>query len=228
MSSNDYLKKARTFVEKKKAQEELLKRQFGEIGVEISSKKEQVGDLIKARWLFSEAARLTQEKVKGYLEETITMCIRSLYTNRPFRFLADFNFKRNKSECLLRVQDGEKEPYVPKESMGGGVCDIISIGLRPTMWKLENPRSINTIFLDEPFKFVGKGEMLLKAGKLLREISRRFNIQFIINTHEPELSEIADRSWFIIHDGERSLVDRKGGGKEQEAEASPVRIRKRK
>jgi len=228
MSSNkEYLKKARYFVEKKKAQEELLKAQLIEVSAEIEGKRILVADYTKARWLFSEAAKLTQEKIKGYLQETITMCIRSVYLSRPFNFLADFEFKRNKSECLLRVQDGEKEPYIPKTQMGGGTCDVISLGLRPAMWKLEEPRSTNTIFLDEPLKFLGKGELLMRAGSLLREISRRFNIQFIINTHEPELAEIGDRSWFITHDGTRSIVSQKGKEEKEEA-VSPIRIRRRK
>jgi hypothetical protein len=228
MLSNDvaFLLKTRSFLQKQKAQKELLERQFSESCKVIEARKAEIENLTKARWLFSEAAKMTQERVKGYIEEVITMCIQSVFVDRPFRFLVDFNFKRNKSECTLKVQEGDKEPYTPKDQMGGGIIDVISIGLRTAMWGLENPKSNNAIFLDEPMKFVGKGEMLFRAGQMLREISHKLGIQLIINTHEPELAEIGDRSWFVSHDGVLSHIEQVGKEKE-EARVSPIRTRKK-
>ena len=150
------------------------------------------------------------------------MAIKSIF-DRPFQFKVDFDLKRNKSECFLRIQEGEdEEPFVPKDELGGGMLDTISFALRIVLWSLQSPRSSNTILLDEPFKFVGQDELLDRAGQMLKEISNRMEIQFIITTHQPKLTEIADKAWKVTHDGKHSIVTQIVG------ESKPKLLRKTK
>jgi chromosome segregation ATPase len=48
--------------------------------------------------------------------------------------------------------------------------------------------------------------MLDRAGSMLKEISQRMNIQFIITTHQPKLTDIADKAWKVEHNGQHSTV----------------------
>jgi len=172
----------------------------------LTKLKENFENLIKARFIIAEVAKLTQTKFTSYVEQLVTMAIKSIF-DRPFQFKVDFDLKRNKSECFLRIQEGEdEEPFVPKDELGGGMLDTISFALRIVLWSLQNPKSTNTILLDEPFKFVGQDELLDRAGQMLKEISQRMSIQFIITTHQPKLTEIADKAWKVEHNGKYSKV----------------------
>jgi DNA repair exonuclease SbcCD ATPase subunit len=188
------------------AKRSIYKKELAEKESTLVARKETYENLIKARFILSEVAKITQTKFTSYVEQLVTMAIKSIF-DRPFQFKVDFDLKRNKSECFLRIQEGEDaEPFVPKDELGGGMLDTISFALRIVLWSLQNPRSANTILLDEPFKFVGQDELLDRAGQMLKEISNRMGIQFIITTHQPKLTEIADKAWKVDHNGRYSVV----------------------
>jgi DNA repair exonuclease SbcCD ATPase subunit len=188
------------------AKRNIYNKELSEKESTLVARKETYENLIKARFILSEVAKLTQTRFTTYVEQLVTMAIKSIF-DRPFKFKVDFDLKRNKSECFLRIQEGEdEEPFVPKDELGGGMLDTISFALRIVLWSLQNPRSSNTILLDEPFKFVGQDELLDRAGQMLKEISDRMGIQFIITTHQPKLTDIADKAWKVEHNGRYSKV----------------------
>jgi DNA repair exonuclease SbcCD ATPase subunit len=61
---------------------------------------------------------------------------------------------------------------------------------------MQNPRLRNTIILDEPMRFLSD-DYQEQASKMLKEISDRMGIQFIIITHEQTLSEYADKTFQV-------------------------------
>ena len=167
----------------------------------IGKRNQQVENFIKGRWVLSEVAKLTQERFKDKVESLVTMAIQSVF-DRSFRFELIFEQKRNKMECrfvISEIINGEKVEYDSiADDMGGGLVDIVGFALRIVLWSLEKPRSRSFMVLDEPFRFVGSA-LIEKAGVMLREISTRLGIQFIVVTHESELSEVGDRSWLVEH-----------------------------
>jgi len=209
----------RALVEKRKSERDLLDRQIGSLEGEISSKKKEVERHVKARWVIVEVARLTQQSFEEYVKRLVTMAIRSVF-DRDYKFLVDFEIKANKSECFLRVQEGEWEPFIPKDEQGGGIVDVISNSLQPAMWSLAEPRSRPTIFLDEPLK--NMGDLVELGGRMLREISHKAGIQFIINTHDPALVEIADRAFQFAHKNGYSEVKVIRGEGETKFPGEPV------
>lgn len=166
-----------------------------------------VANQIKARWVLTEVAQMTQKKFKSKVESLVTMAIQSVF-DRPFQFHLEFERKRNKMECrpiITEVVDGVERVYDdPENDMGGGAMDIISFALRIVLWSLERPPSRNVIILDEPMKNMGK--LITLGGQVLREISHRLGFQLIIITHDDELIDIADRSYQVSHDGNKSHV----------------------
>jgi len=222
MVSMATLSEFQSHIVEKQAERQLIQKELASIESEITTERENYDNLIKARFILAEVAKLTQTKFTSYVEQLVTMAIKSIF-DRPFQFKVDFDLKRNKSECFLRIQEGEdEEPFIPKEELGGGMLDAISFSLRIVLWSLQNPRSCNTIFLDEPWKFIGQDELLDRAGSMLREISQRMNIQFIITTHQPKLTDIADAAWKVEHNGKHSVVTQIVG-----EESKPIIKRKR-
>ncbi len=195
-------------LENKKAKRDLLQTTVHDMEMQAQAAQERIDNLAKARWVVTEVGRQTQTKVKSYIEELVTMVIQSVYDDPNMKFILDFELSRNRSEAFLYIKEGDSEPYVPKDEMGGGVIDIVSLALRVVLWSLQKPRSRNVFILDEPFKWLGTGGRLIRGGEILREISHRLGFQLIIVTHEPELIEIADRAWGVTREGKISKVER--------------------
>jgi len=190
-----------------KARHRLLEEKIDQTVGQILAEKELVEKKIKARWILTEVATITQKRFKEKVENLVTMAIRSVF-DRPFQFVLEFERKRNKMECqpeIREVVNGRNRVFDPAEDMGGGIVDIISFALRVVLWSLEKPRSRNVIVLDEPMKNLGK--LVTLAGQILKEISHKLDFQLIVITHEDELIEIADRAYYITHDGNKSHAE---------------------
>lgn len=158
---------------------------------------------IKARWLISEASRITQLNVKDRIESLVTYAIQGVF-ERDSKLVLDFEIKRNKSEVKVMIQNGDNEPYLPEDNDGGSILDVVSLALRVVLWSLQNPRTRPFFIFDEPGKWTGR--LVVEFGKILREISSRLGIQVLMVTHDPELLEVADRAWKVEHNGVHSLV----------------------
>jgi DNA repair exonuclease SbcCD ATPase subunit len=161
-------------------------------------------NLVKARWVITEVTRLTQERFKQRVESLITMVIRSVF-NRDFKFELIMEKKRNKLECRPVIKENGNE-FDPKFERGGGLIDVISFAFRIALWSLEKPKARNVFILDEPFRFVGRGEILRRVGKILKEFPEKLEFQIIMITHEKQLEEIADKIFEVSYDGIHSHV----------------------
>lgn len=165
------------------------------------ARKKELKDILRhsveAREVINKALDITQANLKERIDSLVSLAVSSVF-DRPFTFELLLEKKYNRMVCTPVVKEGDHE-YSPKDDMGGGIIDIISFAFRVVLWSLEHPRSRNTFVLDEPMKFVGKGDMLYRAGSVLSELSHRLGFQLIIVTHEKELSEIGDRSYQVEH-----------------------------
>ena len=189
----------------------------------------QIDNLNEASWIISEIQKAVQQKSKEKIENLVTMAIKSVY-DRPFGFELRFERKRDKMECqplIYEIVNGEKEYYDdPENELGGGIVDICSFALRIVLWTMETPRSRNVFILDEPGKNLG--QLITSFGQMLREISHKLNLQFIIITHDDALVSIADRSWTVEHDGRESHVSQIGGQSKREEKVIEVPTIKRR
>ena len=171
---------------------------------EVAGLDDELVALQTAIFTVSEMARIMRERTKTVIEELVTSAINSVYTSRPFRYTLDFTFTAaGRMDCHMKVMEGDEE-FDPVDEMGGGMVDVISFALRVVMWHLNKPRTRPTIILDEPFKFMGHGDLQERAGQLLRTISEKLGLQFIIITHESLLMNFVDRAYQITHNGTES------------------------
>lgn len=194
------------FVKKRNTKYELLKEQLSLKKKEIESSNKLYTDLVESRLIISEASRATQMQFKEFVESLVTLAIQTVFPEEGYKFIVEFDLKANHSVINLLVQQGDKEPYVPEEEQGGALLDIISFALRIVLWSLEKPRSRNTLIFDEPFRWTG--DLTPLAANMMREISKKLNIQIIMVTHDKRLKEISDKFWTVHREkGGESIID---------------------
>src|SRR3990167_2111855 len=171
---------------------------------EYNSIKEYNENLQKARVLVAEAGKYTQTYLKDYIESMVTTALQAVFEEEDYQFIIDFDIKRNKPEAKisLRIRGDEVDP---NNSVGGGVLDIASFALRVVLYSIQNPKTDNVIILDEPLRFLhGKIE---NAMKMIKDLSKKLNIQFIIVSQIPEISECADKVFLVTHNSKHSIVE---------------------
>jgi ABC-type sugar transport system ATPase subunit len=183
----------------------LLQKQDIEKGILIKEKKEFIENASQARHILTEAASQIQEEVKEKIETLITLALNSIFTEKKYKFELIFEYKRNKLECRPILYENDKE----RQITSGALIDTISFTWRVILHSIQHSKTRNIFFLDEPFKYLGKS-MMSKAGAFIKEVSRKLNIQFIIVSHEPQFSEIADRTFFVSNDNGTSNVTHHG------------------
>lgn len=169
---------------------------------EYDSLKEYNENLQKARAIVASAGKYTQTYLKEYIENMITTALGAVFED-DYQFIIEFNIQRNKPEAKISLKIRGEETD-PRDSCGGGILDIASFALRVVLWSIENPKSDNVIILDEAFKFLHGN--LENASKLLQKLSKDLNIQFIIISQLEELSQFADKTFQIYHNGEFSEI----------------------
>ena len=174
---------------------------------EYNSLKTYVESLLKARVIVAEAGKYTQTYLKDYIEEMISVALQAVFED-DYQFIIDFNIKRNRPEAKISLKIRGEE-VDPKDSVGGGVLDVASFALRVVLWSIQNPRSSNTIVLDESFKFLHGN--LENASQLLKKLSKDLGLQFIIVTQLDELSQYADKTFIVKHNGKHSEITELGG-----------------
>lgn len=175
--------------ERNRVQVELrtAKRSVRELGRQIKASEE-------AQAILQQVAQLTQEELQFHISELVTLALNAVYGDL-YTFKVEFVVRRGKTECdLFFEQDGHI--IDPMTASGGGPVDIASFALRIALWNLSQPRSRNTIILDEPFRFLNEN-VRPQASALFKELSERLGLQIIYVTNEPDLAEAADKVFTV-------------------------------
>lgn len=88
---------------------------------------------------------------------------------------------------------GENIRNEPQSSRGGGINDIVAIALQVGVLVVYNePKIQGPIILDEPGKHVSE-DYVVRLGEFLDFISRTFNRQITLVTHQPHLAATAGK-----------------------------------
>jgi DNA repair exonuclease SbcCD ATPase subunit len=134
----------------------------------------------------------TQEQLQNHISDIASLALNAVF-DEPYELIAEFVQRRNKTECdLLFIQKNERVD--PITASGGGAVDIASFALRIASYTMQYKPSNNTIILDEPFRFLSE-DLQERASVMIKELSEKLNIQFIIVTHEQTLTEYADKKF---------------------------------
>ncbi len=182
-------------------QKELLKKQYDKEKIELEKIKKRSAVLEKLQVIIQQTAKDMQEQVRVHIEDIVQLAIDSCFPEK-YVFQVLYEIKRGRTEAQISLLENGNRVY-PLDAAGGGVVDIISFALRIAVWTLSN--STNTIILDEPFRFLSR-DLQPEAGKILKELSKKLNLQFIIVTHNPALEEQADKLFTVTQKDGISLL----------------------
>jgi hypothetical protein len=197
----NYIKGSAAEAKKKLAEAQLNKKIY----------EEELEALQTVGWLLTEAAILTQKKLKEAYENTITAALNAVF-DREHRFELEFDRRGNRLDCTAVVRTGGMV-LDPRDEKGGSVVDIISFIARPAEWAFGGRKSRPILFLDEPFKNLGADSGRLESAMaVMRTIVDLFGLQLIIITHSNQLAALADRHYVFTHDGEKTNAELRPSG----------------
>jgi len=144
----------------------------------------------QAREVIREVGLKTQQQLQIHISDITSLALEAVFQD-PYELIAEFVQRRNKTECdLYFVRNGEQ--LDPLTASGGGAVDVAAFALRVASWSMERPKSRPTLILDEPLRFLSADHQE-QASIMIKEISEKLGIQFIIVTHEPVLTSYADK-----------------------------------
>ena len=187
------LKQARGIFEQEKGKYKLLNNQVSELKFSLHKIKREMKTSQKAAIIIRTVAQETQKLIECHISELVTLALRSVFLN-PYSFHLEFIQKRNKSECYFYFErNGHK--INPLSESSGGVVDVASFALRIAMWVLSKPKYRNTLIFDEPFKNINDKtrETHKRIAQIVKMLSKKLKIQFIIITMIQELEDVADK-----------------------------------
>lgn len=184
------LKDFRAAIESKKAVLDSKYDQLDFLDAEVEELKKKQKSAEKALVILQEVAKKTQEELEYRISELVTLALGSVFPD-PYEMKLVYEIKRDKTEASIVFERGKKQ-FDPISCVGGGAVDIASFALRVALWSLAPRKTEPVLILDEPFRFVSE-DLLEKAGLMLKEISKRLNIQIIMVSHLGSLIQEADK-----------------------------------
>jgi DNA repair exonuclease SbcCD ATPase subunit len=183
-------KTVRAKLERFKGAKESVMKNISSTGKELAEVRKSLKYHEQAKEVIKQVGLATQQQLQYHISDITTLALESIFDN-AYKLEAEFVERRDKTECdLMFVRDGE---YLdPITASGGGAVDVASFALRIASWSMEYPRLRNVIILDEPMRFLSE-DLQEKASKMIKELSDKLGIQFLLITHEQELTTYADK-----------------------------------
>lgn len=187
---NNAILSIRNRLERAKGARSQLQDQMVRNRSEIASKEILLHTHEEAREIVREVALKTMSQISFHISDITSLALEAVFDN-PYKLVTEFVQRRNKTECDLYFErDGNRVD--PLSASGVGAVDIASFALRIASWSMSRPHSRNTIILDEPFKCLSDNYQE-KASMMLKELSEKLNLQFIIISHNQTLASSADK-----------------------------------
>jgi DNA repair exonuclease SbcCD ATPase subunit len=169
-------------------------------------------EIEEAGLILGVVAKKTQEQIGIYLDDMVSAGTEAVFPHdTDYRFTADFVQRRGQTEVDLMLADSHGNRIRPSDQDGGGLVDVVAFLLRVALWTLgRDTRPV--IILDEPFRNLHGREDQRRASELIKRLSERLGLQFIIITGEdegPELLAGADRTILVRKVHGSSKITRK-------------------
>jgi len=187
MSSIQHL---RNHLEQQKGKKAQIQKSITSLNLSTKEKKKDLRRHEQAREVIREVGLKTQSQLSFHISDITSLALDAVF-NDPYSLVAEFVQRRNKTECDLYFErDGNRVD--PLSASGGGAVDVAAFALRVASWSMQRPKSRSTLILDEPLRFLSADHQE-KASVMIKELSKKLGIQFIIITHEPILASYADK-----------------------------------
>jgi hypothetical protein len=184
----------RNKLEQQKGQFQQIQLSLSTLQSELESAKTSLHRHEEAREIIRKVGLETQSQLSWHITDIVSMALDSVFDS-PYTFGIDFVQRRQRTECDLYFErDGNR--IDPLTASGVGAVDVASFALRIASWSMARPRTRNVIILDEPFRFLSENYQE-QASLMLKEISQRLGIQFLIISHNETLASGADKTFNV-------------------------------
>jgi DNA repair exonuclease SbcCD ATPase subunit len=180
----------RNKLEQAKGQKSQIEKTITSLKDELKDQKRSLIRHERAREVIREVGLKTQQSLQVHIGDIATLAMESVFED-PYQLQVEFVQRRNKTECDLYFVRNE-EKIDPLTASGGGAVDVASFALRIASWSMNRPHTRPVIILDEPLRFLSV-DLQERASIMIKEISKKLGLQFIIITHEQTLASYADR-----------------------------------
>lgn len=201
------LEAAKSLYYQQKGKKEQIEEQKRILEEQLQTAQENIETLEQVRILLQKTSDYAREQAKQKIESFVTNCLQYIFDS-DIEFKIEINEVRGRPEAEFYVItniNGEIIKTRPQEARGGGVVDIISLAVRIAMLQSSTLEIDGPIILDEPAKHVSE-EYIMQVAEFLKQVSTMFNRQVIMVTHNRHLSGIADRTFKVELEGDKSIV----------------------
>jgi len=190
-----------------------------QIGATLEAKRKELADaeamtqtIDEAQEIIQRVAKDTQNNFVCRIADVVSTALDAVFGADAYEFSLEFVQKRGKTEVEIAfVRDDSK--IDPLSASGGGAVDVASFALRVAVWSLLKNSGrpvLDTIILDEPFRFLSRDLQPL-AGSMLKTLSKKLGLQFVMVTHNPDLIESADMVFEVTNKNGESHVTKLEG-----------------
>lgn len=148
---------------------------------ELLSAESAVKATMIARTTAQKLAVEVQTQAHATISFIVNKCLAAVFDD-PYEFRITFTEMRGKTEARIEfIRDGLILDN-PIRSVGGGVIDVATFGLRVAAICLRRPAVRRLLILDEPFRFVS-ADKHPRVVALLEMLSKETEMQIIQVTH---------------------------------------------
>lgn len=193
----------RSRVDKMLAQKSLLLSQFDQAKLTLDSRKLRLHYAEEALVVAQAAANMTQKHLEFHISNLVSTALAAVFPD-PYIFGVEFVTRRGTSECDMYFEKGGKR-MSPMESSGYGAVDIASLALRVAFWSMHTKAS-PVLILDEPTRNLSLS-LHDRASEMIKTLSDKLGIQFIIVSHSESLTTYADKTFKVTRKKGRSTID---------------------
>lgn len=194
----------RNKLEQQKGQRQQVEKSLSLLQIQLKEKGRSLRQHEQAKEIIRTVGLSTQQQLQISISDITSLALEAVFPD-PYSLEVSFIQRRNKTECdLYFVRDGNKVD--PLTASGVGAVDVAAFALRIASWSMSTPHSNNVIILDEPFRFLSENYQE-QAGLMLKEISKKLGIQFLIISHNATLASCADKTFNVsIHKGISKVI----------------------
>jgi DNA repair exonuclease SbcCD ATPase subunit len=178
-----------TEINKRKAKLEIIKEELEITKINLDILKDNLLYSKEALNIIQIVAQQTQKNIQFHINNLVTSCLKQFGKN--YKFNCDFIIRRDKTECDMYLQNEQGDKLDPYDEVGGSILQICEFALRCSLWSLMKNKINNFLFLDEPFSGIKKN-LYKKLINIVKEVSKKLNLQLIFITHDDDLLEIGD------------------------------------
>jgi DNA repair exonuclease SbcCD ATPase subunit len=192
-------------LQRKAGRRDQLQQERDATAEKLTALVQEQTDIARALEIIQITAKLTQQQLEIHISELVSLALEAVFPN-PYKMVLKFETRRNRSEADLLLQDENGNLLNPMDSVGGGVVDVASFALRIALFSLKRPKPRAVMLMDEPLRFLSS-DLQDRASRMIKEVSDKLDIQFLIISHDEKLIESADKVIRVLNDhGTTSII----------------------